>query len=264
METRPLTALETLAPATLYYELAGSDERETVLRYFRLSLNREDAERHWRAVVERHRERVLGLARPLDIRATAFEYFLEKGLLRDPVIVEEEAFQKAETLAYQDRLTGVHNYAYFEQQLRVEVARAERYRTPLALILLDLDGFKRVNDALGHAAGNQVLRDVGWILRKDAREGDVVARIGGDEFGILLHRSSAETARVIAERKRRAVESWFAETELEVTASIGVAELSGPDDTAGALFEAADRALYRAKRGGKNRIARACSFSTPW
>lgn len=158
-----------------------------------------------------------------------------------------------------DPLTGLLNRRGFAERMEVEVARARREAYPLAVIALDLDHFKRVNDAHGHEVGDRVLNWVGSVLSEHARGGDVVARAGGEEFVVSLPRADAAEARAVAERIRRAIAAPSAgrgchgiSAELAVTISAGVAVSSGPlhvDD----LLEAADRALYSAKDGGRNR-----------
>ena len=228
-------------------------------RYFRLDLRPEDAELHRRNVIARHLQLVQRLGTEQDIRATAFDYFLQLGVLSEPVVVESTTLRETETLAYQDRLTGVHNYAHFAAELEMEVARSLRYGVPLSLVLIDLDDFKRINDDLGHGAGNDVLATVAELLRKNLRSGDMVARIGGDEFALLLHCADLVTGLRVAARKRLAVEEWFSRSvepyAPTVTASVGVATVPSQAGSSRELFEVADRALYHAKRQGRNRIA---------
>ncbi|HEX2199661.1 MAG TPA: diguanylate cyclase [Burkholderiales bacterium] len=152
-------------------------------------------------------------------------------------------------LAAVDPLTGVGNRRLFDQALAVEMGRARRYAEPLSLVLADLDHFKRVNDTRGHAAGDEVLREVGRALRECARGADVVARYGGEEFAIILPHTTLAQALRFAERARRAISGLPA----GVTASFGAAQL-GPQDEAAQLAAAADAALYRAKAEGRDRV----------
>jgi len=233
--------------------------RDETLRHFRLDLAPEDADEHWNRIVTRHAQLIRGIGAPLDIRATAFDYFLRRGVITEPVVVEQESLEETELLAYRDRLTGLHNYAYFDAEIRLEVARALRYETSLALVLVDVDGFKRINDRLGHGTGNDALVHVARLLKKGMRDGDVIARVGGDEFALLLHRADLSIGTLVAVRKREAIEQWFgapphAGSELAVTASLGVAALPAQARSVRELFEAADAALYHAKRSGRNRI----------
>jgi diguanylate cyclase (GGDEF)-like protein len=162
-----------------------------------------------------------------------------------------------ERQALVDGLTGLANRRACSEALQAEVARAERLRTPLSVALADLDGFKDVNDAHGHAVGDQVLRSFGDVLRETLRESDVAGRWGGEEFLLLLPGADEEGAAQLVERVRAelAARSIPGAPGLHVTASFGVAEYgprSGPEQ----LVAAADEALYRAKRSGKNVVER--------
>ena len=158
-----------------------------------------------------------------------------------------------------DRLTGVHNYAFFEDALPRECRRAERYGLPLSLILLDLDRFKAFNDRHGHDAGNRLLAAVGETIRNCARSSDVVARFGGEEF-VLIVPGAAEEAMEAAERIRTAV----AEVRVLVaggetagtTISAGVADFqNGDGDRGDRMLDQADKALYHSKASGRDRVS---------
>jgi len=148
-----------------------------------------------------------------------------------------------------DKLTGVLNRRGFEEQLALEKARAARAAAPIAAVCLDLDHFKRVNDQLGHDAGDRVLVRLGVVLREQARPVDVIARLGGEEFVAVLPLADAAGAYAYAERVRAAL---AASGIPRVTASAGVAAADGPEDLH-ALVRAADAALYEAKRAGRDR-----------
>jgi diguanylate cyclase (GGDEF)-like protein len=157
-----------------------------------------------------------------------------------------------ERRALVDPLTGLYRPEFFSEALEVELRRVHRYGGELALVVLDLDDFKQVNDRHGHAAGNEVLRQVGGVLRSAARDSDVAARFGGEELVLLVrgdeHSATAAAARVVAGLR----ELRFGEG-LRVTCSAGVAALSQGGDAA-SLFASADEALYEAKRRGKDRV----------
>ncbi len=164
--------------------------------------------------------------------------------------------------ALSDAVTGLPNRRHFEHRLREEVRRALRARRPLAVLLLDVDHFKRVNDGWGHRVGDQVLRQVGARLRAPLRGTDLIARYGGEEFAALLPETPLPTAVQVAERLRQAVEghayaSGTPRGALRMTISIGVAMV--PEDGAApeVVLERADRALYRAKAGGRNCVCAA-------
>ncbi len=158
--------------------------------------------------------------------------------------------------ATRDALTRVVNKRGFEEALSKEFAFARRHKRALSLLTFDVDHFKRVNDTYGHPAGDYVLRKMAEVANATLRREDLLARIGGEEFAVLLRDIEEEPARACAERVRTKVETCPFETggmRIPVTISIGVATLSSHAD-AGALVAAADRALYEAKRAGRNRV----------
>ncbi len=161
--------------------------------------------------------------------------------------------------AFTDFLTGLKTRGYFEQQLELEMKRAERKQTPIALLMLDIDHFKALNDTYGHHVGDQVLRDVSAVLMKDMREIDTAARYGGEEFVIVLPETNITGAMQVANRVRRGVEQskFFAGSPRQVehlTISIGVAVFDQDAQTKRDLIEAADAALYAAKSAGRNQV----------
>jgi two-component system cell cycle response regulator len=173
----------------------------------------------------------------------------------ESAISDRERFQE---LARTDALTGCYNRRALFERLEREVDRVKRYDQGLALLLVDLDNFKDVNDARGHLAGDSVLRQVGDLLRREARSVDVVARYGGDEFVVVLPETTQEGAVIFAERLRAKIGDYdFAETgaPLYVTVSVGVAAASVErPDTAEGLIARADAAMYEAKGGGRNQV----------
>ena len=160
--------------------------------------------------------------------------------------------------SFKDEVTGLYNRRFFSLRLEEELSRYRRFNHPVSVVLLDLDGFKSVNDSLGHAVGDDTLRDVAQILMKHSRGINVVSRYGGDEFAVLLVETSKAGARLYADRIREVVAKYPFSHGKILTASFGVASL--PDDEAGTaedLFRSADEALYAAKRAGKNQVAAA-------
>src|ERR671936_2893977 len=158
--------------------------------------------------------------------------------------------------SFKDEVTGLYNRRFFSLRLEEELSRYRRFNHPVSVVLLDLDGFKSVNDSLGHAVGDDTLRDVAQILMKHSRGINVVSRYGGDEFAVLLVETSKAGACLYAERIREVIGSFPFSHGKQITASLGVASV--PDDEAGTaedLFRAADEALYTAKRAGKNQVA---------
>jgi diguanylate cyclase (GGDEF)-like protein len=168
------------------------------------------------------------------------------------------ALQNAEALSVTDDLTRLYNSRYLNQALRRETKRAVRGGRPLSLLFLDLDGFKTVNDRHGHLAGSKALAETAEVIRGCARETDVVARFGGDEFALILPDTGKEGAMAVAGRIRERVSAaqFLASDGLTVhlTVSIGVATLPDSAGSAEELLKAADAAMYRVKASGKNGI----------
>jgi diguanylate cyclase (GGDEF)-like protein len=165
---------------------------------------------------------------------------------------------RLERLATTDPLTGLYNPRAFYDGLSHKLGRTARYREPLSLLLMDLDGLKRVNDQFGHEAGDTALRSVATAIRRGLREIDLGARIGGDEFAVLAPRTDAEAADVLAERLRALAATGGGSGGRGTTISIGIASVSpstGAPPTAASLMAAADTALYAAKRAGGNRVS---------
>ncbi|MFP4207932.1 MAG: bacteriohemerythrin [Wenzhouxiangella sp.] len=168
----------------------------------------------------------------------------------------EEVRQRSIT----DPLTGAWNRNQFNEFIRMEVPRAQRYGQPACLLVLDIDHFKSVNDQHGHAAGDQVLEQLSHLIRQQIRLVDSLFRWGGEEFVILLPNTSLSAARFIAERLRQAISQANFSPVTGVTVSIGAAELER-NETVESWFERADQALYAAKRQGRNRVL--CAAADP-
>jgi diguanylate cyclase (GGDEF)-like protein/PAS domain S-box-containing protein len=158
--------------------------------------------------------------------------------------------------AHHDPLTGLQNRASFIEQLESAIAHAQRSRTSLGLLYIDLDEFKPINDSLGHAAGDALLRGVAQRLRDSVRKTDVVGRMGGDEFIVLLNPIKSETdAPMVADKTLRAIVEPFEHEgrTMRITASIGIAIFPNDGDDPDSFIAAADRTMYESKRSGKNR-----------
>ena len=171
--------------------------------------------------------------------------------------VEARYHEEIYQLATHDALTELYNRRHFIEMADKEIARAIRHERPLSLCIIDVDLFKPVNDRYGHISGDEVLRQIALLLRRHARTDDLAARIGGEEFALMLPECDAEAARVFAERLREAVaEAVFTPggEAQQITVSIGIAELAPGRDVRPALMAAADTALYRAKSEGRNRV----------
>jgi diguanylate cyclase (GGDEF)-like protein len=178
-----------------------------------------------------------------------------------PAIENARRFREARQLADLDALTGLHNRRYFHETLAREVARAHRYDRQLALIVLDIDDFKAINDRIGHLAGDGVLAETADRVREAVRSADVACRVGGDEFAVILPESTTDDADQLYHRLRGAISSRPVAHAGRLFVSAGIAELVAGDDPT-AFFERADEALYRAKELGKGQVVEASRLET--
>jgi len=163
--------------------------------------------------------------------------------------------ERVKQLAYLDGLTGIFNRRFFELRIADEIERARRYGTGMAVIMADIDQFKRLNDEFGHLLGDEVLRQVSSLFHQNLRKIDVVCRYGGEEFALLLTQTSAQQAVRVAEKLRKLVEEWqFPGVPRTVTISAGVAVFPDHGAARDDLMRSADNALYCAKQTGRNRV----------
>jgi diguanylate cyclase (GGDEF)-like protein len=180
--------------------------------------------------------------------------------LEGPAVALDNALtlQRVEALSVTDDLTQLYNSRYLNQVLRREAKRASRSGRPLSLLFVDLDGFKGVNDAHGHQAGSASLVEAADVIRHSARETDVVARFGGDEFALILPDTGSEGAVAVGDRVRERIdEHRFLRSKglaIHLTVSVGVATLPDVAASAEELMRAADMAMYRVKEAGKNNV----------
>ena len=198
--------------------------------------------------IEKHRKNIL--------------YLIEQSL---HAFENAETFSKAKDLLFIDDVSGLYNHRYLDIALEREMKRVERYASHLAVLFIDVDSFKQVNDIHGHMVGSRVLAEFGALIKKAVRDVDIVIRYGGDEYTAILVETTSATAELVAERIRRKVEAHHFQGSggqtIRLTCSIGYA--CCPDDTASKdmLLEMADKAMYAGKTSGKNCIQRVSGVS---
>lgn len=173
-------------------------------------------------------------------------------------IEQAQRVRRVEALSVTDDLTELYNSRYLKEALNREMKRAVRYKRPLSVLFIDLDGFKLVNDQHGHLHGSRALVEAAMVIRGCARDSDVVARYGGDEYVLVLPETAGEGAMVVAQRVLQRLSDYrFLAAEqisLHLTASVGVSTVPGDAATPDELLHAADLAMYRVKENGKNGI----------
>jgi diguanylate cyclase (GGDEF)-like protein len=189
-----------------------------------------------------------------------FEVLQRCGQLAAVAVENSLLFRQTRELSLVDPLTGIYNHRHFVHLLGVEMGRAHRYSRTLALIMIDVDNFKKVNDTLGHPIGDRVLRGISRILTEGLRRSDVLARYGGEEFAVILQETDRESARSVAEKLCRDIEEKASfpdgrNGQVRATISLGAAFFPLDAGNEEDLILRADQALYRAKSSGKNRVS---------
>ncbi len=172
------------------------------------------------------------------------------------VMAVQRMVRKLRHLSQRDALTGLYNRAEWNRQLEAQHRWLGRFGEPFGVLMIDIDHFKKINDTMGHAAGDAVLLTVAQVLTASAREVDVIGRLGGEEFGVLLPRAEPMTLRRAAERLRQMLgdaETTWRDQPIRLTVSIGAAMCQDADEAPSHVLERADRALYQAKHNGRNR-----------
>ncbi|NIP99781.1 MAG: diguanylate cyclase [Nitrospinaceae bacterium] len=231
--------------------------------FTQLDFSREEAKEIWEGIIRHRKEMSDSVKRQVNLLTAICDYFLTvKKSFNYPKVVELKVFEDANHYSKCDSLTGLYNRAYFEEALSGEISRSRRYETEFSVLFLDLDDFKRVNDTMGHLAGDYVLKKVASLINSEKREEDVVVRYGGEELVIVLPETNKINSIIKAERIRKKIQEMplrFNDKDFKITVSGGIATF--PQDAADAqnLVACADQALYRAKSEGKNKI---CLFSS--
>ncbi|HBE72646.1 MAG TPA: GGDEF domain-containing protein [candidate division Zixibacteria bacterium] len=244
----------------LLKEKAHSLYSDLIYTLTHLHFSEAQARQHWEKILKHKQQMGQKLGRNVGVRVALMDYFTNlHHKIENPKIIELDVFEKTLLSAITDGLTGLYNHRYFQDRLEEELERSQRYGQPTALMLIDLDDFKRYNDANGHIAGDVLLADISKILRKTVRKVDVVARYGGEEFAVILPATKKKGALIIANRLcQKTAASRFPNQEImprkAMTVSIGLAVY--PDDAKdkAKLIDMADKALYHAKKAGKNQV----------
>lgn len=192
-----------------------------------------------------------------DMQSTSEDYRRQLEHANTTIRDQQEILERFRVDSKMDFLTKIANRRAFEARLTEEFERAKRYRSVFALIMVDIDHFKKVNDVYGHNAGDQILRLVAQVLEDQTRFNDFVSRYGGEEFAVLLPESKADQGRYVAEKIRRAVENTSfmnVDEKIKVTVSAGVGQVIAESDTPETFVDRVDAALYEAKKNGRNRV----------
>ncbi len=200
---------------------------------------------------------VLSLQDITELHSRLQENLRIKAALEDEILRRQEVESRLRDMATKDHLTCLFNRRAFFDQLHVEVNRARRYDQPMSLMVIDLDGFKSINDRWGHQMGDEVLQRFAATSAQELRATDVLARIGGEEFAVILPQTTGQEALMVAQRIRRSGAGARVPSpgggEFGYSASFGVASLDENMDSA-QLLQCADHALYAAKKAGRNRV----------
>lgn len=219
-----------------------------------------DAKRHWERILARRNEMQERLGAEVDLLVALVSYFVEvERKLESPKVIELRLFEQTQASAYRDELTGLCNFRLFREHLSRELQQAERYGSPLSLVMVDIDDFKAYNDSHGHEAGNEVLSAMARLLVDSLRRSDIPARYGGEEFVLVLPETTKTDAQLVSERARLAIEQHpFPHRETQpggaITVSLGIATFPVDGRDAQDVVRHADQAMYVAKARGKNQV----------
>ena len=220
----------------------------------------DEARKHWRAIGEHRESMEKRLGSFVDVRVALIDYFVHVNRkLNNPTIIELKLLEQTQAFAYRDELTGLYNYRFLQEYLEREIIRGSRYSTPVSLLMVDVDDFKKYNDEFGHEAGNEILAAIAGLLRESVRELDLTVRYGGEEFTIVLPSTTKAGAELVAQRARKTIEDHDFAREApqrsgKLTVSMGLATYPHDAQDINGLIRRADQALYMAKADGKNRV----------
>ncbi|MCX7999949.1 MAG: GGDEF domain-containing protein, partial [Leptospiraceae bacterium] len=221
-----------------------------------LNLPEEEAEKYWNEILEHSSELSNRLGRNVSLRVAMLDYLLHKQpVLKSPKFIEIDIFEQIIRNSVVDELTGVFNRRYFNDSLAREIKRCKRYSKPLCLFVFDLDNFKNFNDKYGHVEGDKALQVTAQTLLKNFRTEDIICRIGGEEFSVILPEITLKDTVILCERfVRKLREESQKELAYIVTISGGIGFYPKDGQTPEELYKTTDRYAYIAKNSGKDKI----------
>ncbi len=227
----------------------------------RLLMEEEEARAHWNAILHHRINLITRIGRDVGLRVAVFDYFINVNRkLTRPRIIELEVLEEAETSSTLDPLTGLYNQRYFRSALQKELRRSRRYELDLALLYMDLDDFREINERYGDLVGDILLKEVAILIKNKIRDIDVAARYSGEEFILLLPETERMGAYLVAERIRREIERHFVRRDvdgkpIQMTLSVGIAQYPVDSTVGESLIGRAEEALYQSKARGPNSVA---------
>ncbi len=217
------------------------------------------SEEHWEKTLKHRLEMMQLLGRNIDITTALSDYLQNATIfLHHPRLIEASYYENVLHETIHDKLTGLFNRPYFDEAYNQQISLAKRYNDDFAILFLDIDNFKEINDTYGHAAGDEALRQIGHIINQQKRDSDIAARYGGEEFVLLLTHTDNISGFIFAERLRLAVENlkiYYHDLCMKVTISGGLASFPFNSENPEQLLQMADNAVYLSKGAGKNRIS---------
>lgn len=248
---RKVNELRTLEGAavyqTLFKLLAGID------------IPQEETDEHWKKALEHRQEMMQLLGRNIDTTTALSDYLqTSTNFLNHPRLIEASFYENIFHETIHDKLTGLFNRPYFDEAYNQQISLAKRYHNDFAVLFLDIDNFKDINDTYGHLAGDEALRHIAEVIHTQKRDSDVAARYGGEEFVLLLTHTDNVSGYIFAERLRQAIENlkvYYHDQCIRLTISGGIASFPFNSADPEQLLQMADNAVYLSKGAGKNRIS---------
>ncbi|MCP4342999.1 MAG: diguanylate cyclase [Desulfobulbaceae bacterium] len=232
---------------TLFKLLAGID------------IPQEKVDEHWEKALDHRQEMIQLLGRNIDTTTALSDYLqTSTNLLNHPRLIEASFYENIFHETIHDKLTGLFNRPYFDEAYNQQISLAKRYHNDFAVLFLDIDNFKDINDTYGHLAGDEALRQIAEVIHTQKRDSDVAARYGGEEFVLLLTHTDNVSGYIFAERLRQAIENlkvYYHDQCIRLTISGGIASFPFNSSNPEQLLQMADNAVYLSKGAGKNRIS---------